>query len=80
MDAFMAQGASDPIAVQALDKLLMVMLEQLVRAYGREYVAGLFDPLVPVDRRLVARLLVEALALEHGFRSDDLDRGPSPLR
>lgn len=80
MDAFMAQGASDPIAVQALDKLLMVMLEQLVRAYGREYVAGLFDPLVPVDRRLVAQLLAEARAFEHGSMSDDRDGGPSPPR
>jgi hypothetical protein len=79
MDASMAQGASDSIAVQALDKLLIGMLERLVRAYGREYVARLFDPLVPVDRRLVAQLMVEVLALERDSASHDLSGGSSPM-
>jgi hypothetical protein len=75
----MAQGVSDAIAVQALDKLLIVMLERPIRTYGREGIAGLFDPLVPVDRRLVAQLLVEVLALKRDSASHDLSGGSSPM-
>ncbi len=44
----------------------MATLEQMVCIYGREYVARIFDPLVPVDRTVVAQLLMEVLAPQHG--------------
>jgi len=41
-------------AVEAWDKLMMVILELLARAYGNEREAAAFDPLVPVDSEVVA--------------------------
>ena len=41
-------------AVEAWDKLMMVILELLARAYGNEREAAVFDPLVPVDAEIVA--------------------------
>lgn len=76
MDASMTQGGLDCLAAQALDELLMVMLERLVRVHGREYAAGILYPLAPVDRRLVAQLIAEVLALEHGSVSQRLGGGP----
>ena len=80
MDASMTQAEFDSLAVQALDELLMVMLERLVRVYGRESVAGIFDPLAPVDRRLVAQLIEKVLALEQGSASHRPGGGPSSMR
>jgi hypothetical protein len=76
----MSQESCDSIAVQALDRVLMTMLERLVRAYGREYVAQLFDPLVPVDRRVVAQRMAELLALEQRSAAHGLGGGLSPMR
>jgi hypothetical protein len=52
--------------LQALDGLLMAALVGLVRAYGREFAAAALDSWVPVDRRRVAELILEVLALEDG--------------
>ena len=64
MDASMTQPGFDSIAVQTLDELLTAMLERLVRAYDREPVAGIFDP----------------LALGHGSESHRPGGGPSSMR
>ena len=40
--------------MEAWDKLMMVILELLARAYGHEREAATFDPLVPVDQQMVA--------------------------
>jgi nitrite reductase/ring-hydroxylating ferredoxin subunit/hemoglobin-like flavoprotein len=48
-------------AEEAWDKLMMVILEMLSRAYGNERSAESFDPLVPVDEQMVKRLAEEAL-------------------
>jgi hypothetical protein len=73
MNASMTQGGFDSLAVQALDELLMVMLERLVSVYGRESAAGIFDPLAPVDRRQLAQLIAQVLALEDGSASHRLE-------
>jgi hemoglobin-like flavoprotein len=52
-------------AMEAWDKLLMVILEMLARAYGHEREAETFDALVPVDSVAVDRLAIEAFELEH---------------
>lgn len=52
-------------AVEAWDKLLMVILEMLARAYGNEREADTFDALQPVDTRAVDQLAAEAFAREH---------------
>ena len=52
-------------AVEAWDKLMMVILEMLSRAYGNEREIETFDPLVPVDAAAVARLAQQAFELEH---------------
>jgi nitrite reductase/ring-hydroxylating ferredoxin subunit/hemoglobin-like flavoprotein len=52
-------------AIDAWDKLLMVILEMLSRAYGHERQAERFDPLVAVDDEAVARLAAIAFAEEH---------------
>lgn len=61
-------GGSDPDfpddAVEAWDKLVMVILESLARAYGHERVAESFEPLVAVDRRALADLADRAVAAE----------------
>src|SRR5512135_487492 len=46
-------------AVDAWDKLLMVILEMLSRAYGNERQAEQFDPLVAVDDEAVAKLAAD---------------------
>ncbi len=53
-------------AVEAWDKLMMVILELLARAYGNEREAETFQPLVAVDAGLVARLAAEAVNYELG--------------
>lgn len=52
------------VAVEAWDKLLMVVLEMLSRAYYNERVPETFDPLVPVDMDYISRLARESVALE----------------
>jgi nitrite reductase/ring-hydroxylating ferredoxin subunit/hemoglobin-like flavoprotein len=44
-------------AAEAWDKLMMVILELLARAYGNEREAAAFDPLVPVDAEMVAEVV-----------------------
>jgi nitrite reductase/ring-hydroxylating ferredoxin subunit/hemoglobin-like flavoprotein len=53
-------------AVEAWDKLMMVLLELLSRAYGNEREAETFDPLVAVDQAAVAQLAQEAVQQEVG--------------
>ena len=52
-------------AIEAWDKLMMVILEMLSRAYGAEREAETFDSLVPIDQAAVARLATEAFEREH---------------
>lgn len=51
-------------AMEAWDKLLMVVLEILARAYSTERETETFDPLVPVDNIHVARLAQEAVDMD----------------
>ncbi len=51
-------------AMEAWDKLLMVVLEVLARAYGSERETEKFEPLVPVDNAYVARLAQAAVDLD----------------
>ena len=52
-------------AVESWDKLMMVILEMLSRAYGTEREAETFDPIVKVDSDSVSKLADEAFAREH---------------
>lgn len=52
-------------AIEAWDRLMMVVLELLARAYGNEREAETFDPLVKIDLQAVEHLAQEAFALEH---------------
>lgn len=52
-------------AVEAWDKLMMVILEMLSRAYGNERETEKFDALVSEDVTFVKRLATEAFVLEH---------------
>jgi len=52
-------------AIEAWDKLMMVVLEMLSRAYGAEREAETFDSLVTVDQAAVARLAAQAFEQEH---------------
>ncbi|MGB8647025.1 MAG: Rieske 2Fe-2S domain-containing protein [Anaerolineae bacterium] len=55
-------------AIEAWNKLLMIVLELLARAYGHEREAEDFDPILPEDKALeteVNRLSEEAYHLEH---------------
>lgn len=63
------RGVDDELefrAVEAWDKLMMVILELLARAYGNEREAETFQPLVTVDADLVTRLASEAVEHELG--------------
>ena len=53
-------------AIEAWDKLLMVILEMLARAYGNEREAEKFDAMQTIDEHLVERLAEEAVELEEG--------------
>ena len=53
-------------AVEAWDKLMMVILELLAHAYGHEREAETFDPLVDIDRAEVTRLATRAFETERG--------------
>jgi nitrite reductase/ring-hydroxylating ferredoxin subunit/hemoglobin-like flavoprotein len=53
-------------AIEAWDKLLMVILEMLSRAYGNEREAEAFDAIQPIDQQMVERLAEEAVELEEG--------------
>jgi nitrite reductase/ring-hydroxylating ferredoxin subunit len=52
-------------AIEAWDKLMMVILEMLSRAYGTEREAETFDALVKVDQSAVSNLAREAFEREH---------------
>jgi nitrite reductase (NADH) small subunit len=51
-------------AIDAWNKLLMILLELLARAYGHEREAEAFDSLVSVDEGQVLKLSAEAVQLE----------------
>ena len=53
-------------AIEAWDKLLMVILEMLSRAYGNEREAETFDPIQAIDQQMVERLALEATEVEQG--------------
>ncbi|MGE5073559.1 MAG: Rieske 2Fe-2S domain-containing protein [Anaerolineae bacterium] len=53
-------------AIEAWDKLLMVILEMLARAYGNEREAETFEPIQAIDQQMVERLALEAVELEEG--------------
>ena len=53
-------------AIEAWDKLLMVILEMLARAYGNEREAETFDPIQSIDQQMVERLALQAVELEEG--------------
>ena len=59
---------ADPVfefrAGEAWDKLMMVLLEMLSRAYGNEREAETFDSLVDVDQTAVSHLAAQAFELE----------------
>lgn len=52
-------------AIEAWDRLMMVILEMLARAYGNEREAETFDALVTIDQQAVNRLAQEAFTFEH---------------
>ena len=52
-------------AIEAWDRLMMVILEMLSRAYGHEREAENFDALIPIDQELVDRLAQAAYQTEH---------------
>ncbi len=53
-------------AIEAWDKLLMVVLEMLSRAYGNEREAEAFDAIQAIDQQMVEHLAEEAVELEEG--------------
>ena len=53
-------------AIEAWDKLMMVILEMFSRAYGNEREAETFDAIQPIDEQLVERLAEEAVEQEEG--------------
>ena len=53
-------------AIEAWDKLLMVILEMLARAYGNQGEADIADALQTIDQEAVARLAEEAVEKEQG--------------
>ncbi len=61
-------------AVEAWDKLMMVLLEMLARAYGREREPEAYGAPVPVDLDWVRDLARQAIDAEHG------DAPATPLR
>jgi nitrite reductase (NADH) small subunit len=58
------------LAVEAWDKLMMVILEMLSRAYGDEKQAETFAPLLAVDEKTVAELAEEAFEKEEGLEDN----------
>lgn len=61
-------------AVEAWDKLMMVLLEMLARAYGHERQPESYGAPLPVDHAWVRSLAHQAVELEHG------DGSAQPLR
>ncbi len=53
-------------AIEAWDKLMMVILEMFSRAYGNEREAETFDAIQPIDQQLVEHLAEEAVEFEEG--------------
>jgi nitrite reductase/ring-hydroxylating ferredoxin subunit/hemoglobin-like flavoprotein len=53
-------------AIEAWDKLMMVILEMLSRAYGNEREAETFEPIQSIDQQMVERLALDAVELEEG--------------
>jgi len=78
-------------AIEAWDKLMMVILEMFSRAYGNEREAETFDAIQPFDQQAVERLAEEAVELEQGTgaavvykdilvaRSDEIPEGERKL-
>jgi ethylbenzene dioxygenase ferredoxin subunit len=65
-------------ALAAWDKLMMVLLEMMSRAYSSEREEEGFDPIVPVDQMMVSRLATHAY--EHEFCQDDTTQTrPEPV-
>jgi 3-phenylpropionate/trans-cinnamate dioxygenase ferredoxin subunit len=56
-------------ALEAWDKLMMVILELLARAYGDERAPETYEPLVPIAREAVEALAASAVAAELGETS-----------
>jgi nitrite reductase/ring-hydroxylating ferredoxin subunit/hemoglobin-like flavoprotein len=52
-------------AIEAWDRLMMVILEMLARAYGNEREAETFDALVPIDQQAIERMAQEAFTHEY---------------
>lgn len=55
-------------AVEAWDKLMMVVLEMLSRAYYNERAPETFEPIVAIDEAHIEQLAQEAVAQERGKR------------
>lgn len=53
-------------AAEAWDKLMMVILELLARAYGKEREPEAYEALVPIDQEWLGGLARGAVAKEHG--------------
>jgi nitrite reductase (NADH) small subunit len=64
-------------AVEAWDKLMMVLLEMLARAYSDEREEEQYDPIVPVDQMMVSRLATHAY--EHEFCIDEFTQTKAVL-
>jgi nitrite reductase/ring-hydroxylating ferredoxin subunit len=61
-------------AVEAWDKLMMVLLEMLARAYGHERQPESYGTPMPVDMGWVRSLATQAIDLEHGDESTQPSR------
>ena len=55
----------ETVAIEAWDRLMMVILEILARAYGHEREAETFDALITIDQAEVERWALEAFTAEH---------------
>jgi nitrite reductase/ring-hydroxylating ferredoxin subunit/hemoglobin-like flavoprotein len=53
-------------AIEAWDKLMMMILEMLSRAYGNEREAEMFDAIQPIDQQMVDKLAEEAVSSVEG--------------
>lgn len=61
-------------AVEAWDKLLMVILEILARAYGEERETESFDALVPVDQAAITKLASDVARDQQNGHHTETDR------
>ena len=56
-------------AIEAWDKLMMVLLEMFSRSYGGELESETFEAMQPIDQTAVERLADEAFEHEHGTQT-----------